>query len=87
MCISWTRKGLISLMHGVTMKILRLGLLISATPSTQEQTCYSRYGQKIYNLARTDEHNFRKKKGAIILKTYIQLAVTENFTCRPKETG
>ena len=24
MCISWTRKGLISLMHGITMKILNI---------------------------------------------------------------
>jgi len=56
---------------------LRLGLLISATPYTQEQTSHSRYGQRIYNLASRDEHNFRKKKGARILKTYTHMAVTD----------
>ena len=46
MCISWTRKGLISLMHGVTMKII-----ITYIQSVYNYTPERHHVSTVYNVA------------------------------------
>ena len=44
MCISWTRKGLISLMHGISMKITDtfLSRTLNSPAGCRSETCHGR---------------------------------------------
>ena len=70
MCISWTRKGLISLMHGVTMKSISIPLMV-----TRSQNTGVFYGWKHY-----------QKKLSVIYQSLSAMSSTRKIPVRGKES-